>query len=535
MPGADGSFDDGTRGLLGDGVEVPTGLSSSEACPIASHTVIDQDGEDINWEAYLVLDFTVDGGLPYSSGIIPTEDIEFEATTTGQATVYYNDDEDCYVDVEDYGTSAEWIGQSDDYMYLCIAPTSGDDAGVGSVTVKATHNGKTTTLDTWYLDFYGPATSMAFGTQFISLVADENEWSTFSYLVFKDAAGTDLGAAGMTVEDVVECVSAEDLGDEDSCTPDDEAQVHFIVDGDPYENYEEGDDTVDLWFTNDGYDAEGWMVEMLDVCNDLEADAGDSFTVRAFRDQDDDIKKDASELQTGIQTFKCTGSSDGASIESIEVVGGVQRASTGGVDRTLDLVVNVVDENGDPMGYLGDNNYLTFADAAYAEDFEEMLKVGGDPATVDPSINLDLNEIWVHEGKGYEDIGDGNVAYGDFTRTAFELTVGSVEYAGWNEFTVVIADNVEEGGGDEAELTFSYRVASRVVALTASGMTVTANFGAYGAGKTVTLLVEKLNGDVVYRSVIANSVGKITKTFKGKQKVVTAFLGNIVTNTVTVK
>ena len=68
-----------------------------------------------------------------------------------------------------------------------------------------------------------------------------------------------------------------------------------------------------------------------------------------------------------------------------------------------------------------------------------------------------------------------------------------------------------------------------------TGKTVTANFGYAAAGKTVTLLVEKANGDVLYRSVIANSKGVITKTFKGATKVVTAFWGKSYTNTVTVK
>jgi hypothetical protein len=536
MPGADNSLDDGTRGLIGDGVEVPNGLSAATACPVHSPTAIDENGEEINYETALALDFTTNHGLPYSSGIIPTEQIEFAATVSGQATVYYNSDEDCYVDVEDYGTSAEWIGDADDYMYLCIAPTSSDASGTGSVTVTATHNGKTTTLDTWYLDFYGPATSLSFGAQFINRVADEDNWSTISYLVFKDAAGTDLGAAGMTVEDAVECVSEDDLGsNNDSCSPNDEPQVHFIVDGDPYANNYEDDVDVDVWFSNDGYDDEGWMVEILNVCTDLEKDAGDTFTVRAFLDLDDDIKKDTSELQTGALTFTCTGDMDGASIESISVAGGTQRASTLAVDRTLDLVVNVVDENGDPMGYVGDGVCIDYADETFAEDFEAMLNAGGGAAAVDPTTNLDLGCIYALEGKGLDGIGDGHTYFGDFTPEPFELTVGSIEYAGWNELTVIIDDNLAFGGGDEAELSFSYRVASKVVALTASGMTVTANFGAYGAGKTVTLLVEKLNGDVVYRSVIANSVGKITKTFKGKQKVVTAFLGSVVTNTVTVK
>lgn len=543
MPGTDAEYYDETddRGtdVIGDGVEVGTGLTAADACPIFSPASIDGDGEDVEDETIIEVDFSTDGGLIHSGGTVPTEDVVFEVTTTGQARVAYDAAESCSGDVADYDTSVEYTGESDDYMEICVIPSSGDDSGTGTVTLKAYHGGKTTTIDTWYFDFYGPVTSVSAAAPNFNHLAGDAGWATQTTLVFKDAAGTNLLAAGLTTQDTIECVSMDELGDNDACDADDDAEIHFVVGGDNLENDDSAGDTQ-VYFDGDGEDGYGPTVQIgydsTSFCDELDLDAGDSTTIRAFIDNDGDARKDSSELQTSAWNVTCTGDSDTAVISSIDVATTAQRASTSSTDRTIELVVNVVDEDGVAMGYLGDGTYLEFDDEGYSEDYEVAYKADDSAADVDPSVNLDLGEIYVVDGTGLYYIGDGYEEYSDFTPEAFELTVGSREYTGWNDFIITIDDNLVGGGGDEdVEFSFSYRVATKLVTLSVAGKTVTANFGQAAAGKTVTLLVEKLNGDVVYRSVIANSKGVVKKTFKGAQKVVTAFLGNSYTNTVTVK
>ena len=543
MPGTDESYYDETdaRGadVVGDGVEVGTGLSAADACPIFSPASIDGDGEDVEDETIISLDFSTDGGLIHSGGTVATENVIFEVTTSGQARVAYDAAESCSSDVADYDTTVEYTGESDDYMEICVIPSSGDASGTGTVTLKAYHGGKTTTIETWYFDFYGPVTSVAAATPNFKHLAGDADWATQTTLIFKDAAGTDLLAAGLTTQDTIECVSMDELGDNDACDADDDAEIHFIVGGKNVENDDSAGDTQ-VYFDGDSEDGYGPVVqigyETTSFCDEFDLAPGDSTTIRAFIDNDGDARKDASELQTAAWSVTCTGDSDTASISSISVATTAQRASTSSTDRTIELVVNVVDEDGIAMGYLGDSEYLTFDDTGYSEDYEVAYKADDSSADVDPSVNLDLSEVYVVDGSGLYDVGDGYEYLSDFTPEAFELTVGSREYTGWNEFIITIDDNLVDGGGDtDVEFSFAYRVATRLVTITATGMSVTANFGQAAAGKTVTLLVEKLNGDVLYRSVIANSKGVIKRTFKGAQKTVTAFLGNSYTNTVTVK
>jgi len=519
-PGYDNNFDNAA----------PDALSAADACAIFSPASVDEGGDAVEDDSTIEIDLTSNGGLVYTSGstdyTVATEDIEWTVTSTGDALVDFGADSCPSGDPADYSTLVDSApGDSDDYMYICVIPKSMNASGTGTVTLKAEHAGKTSTLQTFYFDFIGPVKTIT-PTKLVNLVAtDTNNWSTVAALTFKDAAGTDMGDI-LDGEDIVSCLGDEfsDTGD-DACdvADDNQLSVDFIIDGDYVENDWNAGDT-NAYLDIDG--SSGPYVQLYDICDEQGTDAGDTVSVQTFLNADYDERLDSNEIRTAAWTVKCTGGRDGAYISDISTADVAQKASTLAVDRTLDLVVSLKDENDQPLGYLGDGASIGVS-GDLTLDFEDNADF-----VVEPDSNLDITDLEVLEGKGYADLSDVTAP------EAYTLTVGDATYMGWNTMDFIVSDPTYDGDGDETTWSVDYRVTAKIVNIVVTGKTACATFGLKAAGKQITFLVEYTKAGVekvVYRYGVANSKGKACYTVLGANRTITAIFGSDASDTKTVK
>ena len=489
-----------------------------------SSAIVDEDG-DIDYPSTIWIYTTdanwTDAGMFDDNGDYLTdsqlEDNYWKATASGVCVVRGFgdwDDADSSGNVEDdYVSSTGWIQQADiDGMGFDVAPKTETSAGSCSVSIQVKNDGDITSYATMYFLFLGPVKSIV-PTAYTSLVSvDQNTDLTQANLVFKDAAGKDLRAQGIEQDVIEDSVAGFYYATGDGA----DGAVEFYVDG-------TNNGTSDIYFDEDSSGSTGDVVLTSYFCDDASASAGDSISVYAFINANNDSNYDASvDVKSSTWTIKCTGGTDGSYISDINVTNIAVKASTLAVDRTTDLEVLIKDEDGNPMGALGDSSSWS-ADGDLTLDFDDNPDF-----VVEPDSDLDISDLYVYDGKGYA----------DSDLTAYTLTVGDLTYMGWNTMDFIVSDPTYDGSGDETTFSVDYRVTAKIVNPVITGKKFCATFGPKAAGKQITFLVEYTKAGVekvVYRYGIANAAGKACYTVLGANRTITALFGNDASNSGLVK
>lgn len=517
----DGNGNLGEDQVNGDG-------SSSDPLIIFAPSMVNSD-DDVDQVAGIGLDTT---GLTSTNGnAIDQEDQTWSATATGDLLVFVAaaatlDDAgeaetalgaECSFDYEDYGTSSEpvTLAAADEGVVICVIPRAEGSSGTGNVSIRVKNVSNTSTVETLSYDVYGPVKSLSFVKNFAALAEDATD-STFGRIVYKDAAGTDLLLAGLYVHDIQDFQAGLDFGADNSAS-----DLDYDVNG-------------EWWMEDDDHDGAAWLYDDFVADNSLEP--GDNASVRVYLDTDDDDEFDSGELSV-TTSVSITGPGTTGYIADITAADLAVRATNDAKTYYLGLSISLKDEDGRALGYLGDGTvWASFDGDSWSESYDVI-----DDATYDPSVYLDTDDIYVIDGRGYEDITveDDETLTPDEGEDGFYIEAGDKYYYGWNEHSIVVdevsADNTADAAG-EGEFVIEYRTVSRIAAISKASRTVTASFGRATGGKLVTFLVERPNGTTVVRTAYANMLGKASITLPGtKTRNVTAFFGNIATETITVK
>jgi hypothetical protein len=497
--------------VAGDDVDNGTGLKATSPVINFSPAMVD-DNDNVISASYIVVD--ADTMNDKNGDAVTEADNSWKAVASGDILVQLftssSDSYDCDEDtLDDYSSTSNWDQQlSDGYVHVCVVPKSEGSTGTGTVTLSVKNDGDTTAVQTFYFDNYGPVASIT-ATAFFSIIAvdTDGDYSDQAILTYKDASGTDLIDNGIAIDSIEDCsAGSEGCGN---------GETEFYLDG----SY---DGTDNAWRQYDN----GVVQLDSDLGDELDLVAGDSFKLYAFVNTDMDSKKDSSEVKSNEWTIKLSGAWDGSYISDIAGADVAQRASTLAVDREIDLNVTMKDEDGNPLGYLGNGNSWCSHDASLTLDFDDNADF-----VVEPDSNLDVCSLVVVDGKGYEAFNPVDGA------TAYTLTVGDKTYMGWNTMDFIVADPTYDGG-DETTFTVDYRVTAKIVNLVVTGKTACASFGKVAAGKQITFLVEYTKAGaskVVYRYGIANSAGKACYTVLGANRTITALFGSDASDTKTVK
>ena len=517
----DGNGQVGEDQVAGDG-------SAADPMIVFSPSIINDDADDLDYVAGIGVETY---NLTSTNGnSIDTEDQTWSASATGDALVFIApagtlDDSteaynalwnDCSYDFEDYSSTSEAVTSGAEGVIICVAPKSQTSSGTGTVTIRVKNVSNTSTVETVYFDFLGPVKTLSFEKAFNSLTEDATT-ATFGRIVYKDAAGTDLLKAGIYVHDVQDFQAGLDFDSDNSAS-----DIDYDVNG-------------EWWQEDDDHSGVAYLYNDFVSDNDLEA--GDTATVRFYLDTDDNDEFDSGELSVttsvGITGPYATGYISDISAGALAV-----RATNDAKSYYLPLEITLKDEDGRPLGYLGDGWVWGSDDGdSWSESYDSV-----DDATYDPSAYLDLDDVYVLDGKGYDNLdvdSDLGTITPDEGDDGFYIEAGDKYYYGWNEHTIVVdevsADDTADYAG-EVEFVIEYRTVSRIAAITKAGRTVTASFGRATGGKLVSFLVERPNGTTVVRTAYANMLGKASITLPGtKTRDVTAFYGNIATETITVK
>jgi len=515
----------------GDGTATSPNVSLSSA-------IVDEDGEidyPVNLWVYTAGNFggsLTDGMFDDNGEFLTTTQLEdnyWKATASGVCLVRgYGDwddaDESGNID-DDYVTTTGWIQQQDaDGMGWDVAPKSETSAGTCTVSVQIKNDGDVSTFNTFYFLFLGPVKSVTASAYFNLLSLDAGD-STQAHLVYKDSAGKDLRAAGIPSDTIMDSVAGWYYGTDEGA----DGSVEFYVDG----AVEDGD-IDDINNDTDGTSDYNDVMLYQDFCDTYGADAGDSVSIYAYINANNDSNYDAStDIKSNTWTVKCTGGYSGSYISDIDVTNIAVKASTLAVDRTTDLEVTILDENDSPMGYLGDDSGWAAA-GSLTLDFDDNPDF-----VVEPDSDLDVSHFETVDGLAYEDIDAG---YGGeaIDTTPYTLTVGDATYMGWNTMDFIVSDptNVVDGVGDETTFSVDYRVTAKIVNPVITGKKFCVTFGPKAAGKQITFLVEYTKAGVdmvVYRYGIANAAGKACYTVLGANRTITALFGNDASNSGLVK
>lgn len=502
------------------------GLSSTSPLIIFSPAVIDSSNNINSYVPYVLIDAA--DMKDSSGGAINEAQNLWKATASGDVLVWIDpaapdgtDGSSCSTTFADYGALKGFSAQADDNVLVCMIPKAESTSTTGSVAMTVSNNTDVSSVQTFYMDFYGPVSTIT-PTAYWSRLADDATDATQAELAFKDAAGVDLLAKGIDFQSVKDCAG----GASKLCA--NTVEVEFYVN-----NAYEGENAATALTADEGRVV--LLAQADGFCDEASATAGSAVSIYAFMNADGDAVRDTDEVKTAAWSVTCTNGMTDAKIGDVALAASTSKASTIGMFRTIDLIVSVEDKAKAALGYLGDGMVLSVDNTSLGLDYEVMLRSNGDPALIDPSSNLDLAQLVIIDGKAYESIVDGK-------KTAFTLTVGSSEYYGFNEITFSFAD-VTAGDAEDvkADFTLSYNVASRVVTLTAvtgKPKTVCATFGKGAAGVEISFLVEYVKDGidkVVVKKSFAGLTGKACATMKGKNRTVTAFWGRQMSNTVLVK
>ena len=503
-----------------------SGLTSTSPLIIFSPAVIDSSNDINSYVPYVLIDAE---DMKDSSGaaINETQNL-WKATASGDVLVWIDpaaadgsDGSDCSTTFADYGALKGFSAQADDNVLVCMIPKAENTSTTGSVAMTVSNNTDVSAVQTFYMDFYGPVSTIT-PTAYWGRLADDAADATQAELAFKDAAGVDLLAKGIDFQSVKDCAG----GASKLCA--NTVDIEFYVN-----NAYEGEDAATALTGDEGRVV---LVNQGDgFCDEAGATAGSAVSIYAFMNVDGDAVRDTDEVKTAAWSVTCTNGVTDAKIGDVALAASTSKASTTGMFRTIDLVISVEDSAKAALGYLGDGQVLTMDNTSLGLDYEVALRSNGDPALIDPSTNLDLAQLIIVDGKAYEAIDGAD-------KTPFTLTVGSSEYYGFNEITFSFADTTAGDAEDvDADFALSYNVASRVITLapvTGKPKTVCATFGKNAAGMKISFLVEYVkNGldTVVVKTSYAGLAGKACTTILGKNRTETAFWGRQMSNSVLVK